>query len=100
MQVPRRARAEIDSDMAKSRPLERAADWIGQHKSFTVGSVPDGFDAVLVADLARVLARKGSERPAVLVFVARDGQRQALLENGLAFVAPDIEVLSFPAWDC
>jgi transcription-repair coupling factor (superfamily II helicase) len=86
--------------MAPIRPLQKAADWIAQHKSFTVGSAPDGFDAILTADLARVLARKGSERPAVLVFVARDGQRQALLENGLAFVAPDIEVLSFPAWDC
>ena len=49
---------------------------------------------MVVADLARVLARKGPERPAVLVYVARDGQRQALLENGLAFVAPEIEVLS------
>ena len=47
-----------------------------------------------------MLAAKGPERPAVLVYVARDGQRQALLENGLAFAAPDVEVLSFPAWDC
>jgi transcription-repair coupling factor (superfamily II helicase) len=61
--------------------------------------VPDGFDALVVADLARAL--KGAiEGPAVLVQVARDGQRQQLLQNALGFVAPEIEVLAFPAWDC
>ncbi|MCP8940735.1 transcription-repair coupling factor [Alsobacter sp. SYSU M60028] len=86
--------------MAKTSPLQQAADLVLQAKSLTIGSVPDGFDAMVTADLARVLARKGPERPAVLVYVARDGQRQAQLENGLAFVAPELEVLSFPAWDC
>ena len=86
--------------MAKTSPLQTAAEWVVQGKALTIGSVPDGFDAMLVADLARVLSKKAPERPAVLVFVARDGQRQALIENGLAFVAPEIEVLSFPAWDC
>jgi transcription-repair coupling factor (superfamily II helicase) len=86
--------------MAKLRPLDRAAEWIAQRRSFTIGSVPDGFDAIVVADLARLAARKEPERPAVLTVVARDGQRQQSLENGLAFVAPDIEVLSLPAWDC
>ncbi len=87
--------------MAKpQRPADRLADLIGSGQSLILSSVPDGLDAMVVADLARVLARKGPERPAVLVYVARDGQRQALLENGLAFVAPEIEVLSLPAWDC
>ncbi len=86
--------------MAKTSPLQTAAESVVQGKSLTIGSVPDGFDAMLVADLARVLSKKAPERPAVLVFVARDGQRQALIENGLAFVAPELEVLSLPAWDC
>ncbi|MFO1151988.1 MAG: transcription-repair coupling factor [Alsobacter sp.] len=86
--------------MAKSRPLDRAADLIGRSKPFTIASVPDGFDAVLIADLARLAARAAAQRPAVMMVVARDGQRLSLLENGLAFVAQDIEVLSLPAWDC
>jgi transcription-repair coupling factor (superfamily II helicase) len=40
------------------------------------------------------------EGPAVLLHVARDGQRQQTLQNALAFIAPEIEVLAFPAWDC
>jgi transcription-repair coupling factor (superfamily II helicase) len=86
--------------MAKTSPLQRAAERILAGDGLTVSSVPDGVDALVAADLARVLAAKGPARPAVLVYVARDGQRQALLENGLAFAAPDVEVLSFPAWDC
>ena len=86
--------------MAKTSPLQRAADDLAKGGSLTLGSVPDGFDALVVADLARALSRRAPERPAVLVVVARDGQRQAQVENGLAFVAPDLEVLSLPAWDC
>jgi transcription-repair coupling factor (superfamily II helicase) len=86
--------------MAKSSPIQRATGLLKEGASFTIASVPDGFDAMVVADLARAAARSGPERPVVLVMVARDGQRQALIENALAFVAPDIEVLSLPAWDC
>jgi transcription-repair coupling factor (superfamily II helicase) len=86
--------------MAKTTPLSRAADLIRRRESFVLSSVPDGFDAMAVADLVRAAAREGGGRAAALVVVARDGQRMALLENGIAFVAPDIEVLSLPSWDC
>ncbi|MGL4974493.1 MAG: transcription-repair coupling factor [Bosea sp. (in: a-proteobacteria)] len=62
-------------------------------------NVPDGFDAVVLAEMVRLRAGK-AEGAALLTFVARDGQRLQALENALAFVAPDLEVLSFPAWDC
>ena len=53
-----------------------------------------------MADLARqIAARRDAPWPAVAV-VCRDGQRLAGLERGLAFFAPDLEVLSFPSWDC
>ena len=32
--------------------------------------------------------------------ICRDGPRMATLARALAFFAPDIEVLEFPAWDC
>ncbi|UYN97913.1 MAG: transcription-repair coupling factor [Enhydrobacter sp.] len=35
-----------------------------------------------------------------ILHVARDGQRLERLQEGLAFFAPEREVLVFPAWDC
>ena len=61
---------------------------------------PDGLDALVIADLAKALAAKTRERAAALLHIARDGPRSAALEAALAFFAPEIEVLSFPAWDC
>lgn len=65
----------------------------------TVSSVPDGFDALVVADLARALVGKAYDSAGV-VHVARDSARMAAMERALAFVAPDVEVLTFPNWDC
>jgi transcription-repair coupling factor (superfamily II helicase) len=79
-------------------PLTRALDALKRGTSLTLSSVPDGFDAMVLADLVRGLARQ--EGPAALVHVARDGQRRQVLENALRFLAPEIEVLAFPAWDC
>ncbi len=79
--------------------LSHALDALKRGDSLTLASVPDGFDALAVADLARGLSG-GAGGPAVLVHVARDGQRQQALQNALQFIAPEIEVLVFPAWDC
>src|SRR5829696_1781734 len=80
-------------------PLTQALDALARGDQATLASVPDGFDALVVADLARALAGS-TEGPAALVHVARDGLRQQALQNALQFVAPEIEVLAFPAWDC
>jgi len=81
------------------RDLVRALNHLKKGESLTLSGVPDGFDVLAAGDLARGLSAV-SEGTAVLLHVARDGQRQQALVNGLAFVAPEIEVLSFPAWDC
>ncbi len=54
---------------------------------------PEGFDALVMADIAR--ARGG-----LSVFVARDAGRAQAFVGALGFFAPEIEVLSFPSWDC
>lgn len=56
--------------------------------------VPEGLDALAVADLARKAA------PDVLVHLVRDDQRMAAMNEALQFFAPGLEILSFPAWDC
>jgi transcription-repair coupling factor (superfamily II helicase) len=59
----------------------------------TLGEAPEGFDALVLADMARA----GSGR---LVHVARDDARLAAMTEALAFFAPDMEIAAFPAWDC
>ncbi len=73
-----------------SLPVERL--FKGPH---TIASrVPEGLDALLLGELARHGA-KG----APILHVARDANRLATLEEALQFFAPDVTVLSFPAWD-
>ncbi len=86
------------SQIAKPQ-LDRLLDALNRGDKPTLAGVPDGFDAVVLADLTRARAKK-AEGPALLVFIARDGQRLQVLESALQFVAPDLEVMSFPAWDC
>ena len=59
----------------------------------TIYGAPEGYDALL-------LARRRAEHQGSLVHVARDDARMARLAEALAFFAPGIEVLRFPAWDC
>jgi transcription-repair coupling factor (superfamily II helicase) len=54
---------------------------------------PEGFDALVMADIVR--SRKG-----LTVFVARDGTRLSAFAEAFHFFAPEVEVLTFPAWDC
>jgi transcription-repair coupling factor (superfamily II helicase) len=79
-------------------PIARALDVLKKGEGATLSGVPDGFDALLVADLTRLLSQS-ADGAAVLVHVARDGQRRQTLEGALRFLAPEIEVLHFPAWD-
>ncbi len=58
----------------------------------TIGNVPAGMEALLLAEMARA----GSS----VAYVMSDGQRIADLEQILGFVAPDIPVMTLPAWDC
>jgi transcription-repair coupling factor (superfamily II helicase) len=83
-----------------SKLLQTLNAAIKDRRHVVLSSVPDGFDAIITAEMARALAKMGHGKAAALVFVARDGQRQAAMELALGFVAPDIEVLSFPNWDC
>ncbi len=58
-----------------------------------LGGAPEGFDAEL-------LRREVAKRGAPVIHVARDDKRMEAMRAALAFFAPDLAVLSFPAWDC
>ena len=61
--------------------------------SFTVGGAPEGHDALVFADAARL-------RGGVSLFIARDDSRAAAFASALDFFAPDLGKLRLPAWDC
>ena len=42
---------------------------------------------------------RAASRAKPILHIARDGQRLATLDEALAFFAPDVKRLSFPAWD-
>jgi transcription-repair coupling factor (superfamily II helicase) len=62
-------------------------------KPMTLAGAPAGFLPWLAADLAR--AARGRT-----VFVAPDEASMRHLQDAATYFAPELEVLSFPAWDC
>ncbi|WP_047454819.1 transcription-repair coupling factor [Rhizobium rhizogenes] len=58
----------------------------------TVGHVPAGMEPFLLAELAR------TGEP--VAYVMSDGQHMADVEQMLGFLAPEVPVLTLPAWDC
>jgi transcription-repair coupling factor (superfamily II helicase) len=76
------------------------ANRLRQTGAVTLARAPEGFDAFVVADLTRALAREAEARAVALTFVARDSLRAQIFIDGLAFAAPEIEALFLPAWDC
>ncbi|MGA9603515.1 MAG: transcription-repair coupling factor, partial [Methyloceanibacter sp.] len=73
-----------------SLPVERLL----KRSPAIASGVPEGLDALLLGELARH-AREGG----AVLQVARDANRLSTLEEAIPFFAPDVEVLSFPAWD-
>jgi transcription-repair coupling factor (superfamily II helicase) len=76
--------------------LTRFPAWYARPGRVVAHGVPEGFDAFVLSEGARAIA----DRRRTLLHVARDDARMAQLAENLAFFAPDIEVLQFPAWDC
>ncbi|WP_242095915.1 transcription-repair coupling factor [Sphingomonas sp. CROZ-RG-20F-R02-07] len=59
----------------------------------TLAGVPTGFQPSLLADLARAARTRA-------VFVAPDDAAMRAIASTAPFFAPDLEVVTFPAWDC
>jgi transcription-repair coupling factor (superfamily II helicase) len=58
-----------------------------------VYGVPEGVDAML-------LVRRWAEHDGPILHVARDDGRLAGLVEAIGFFGPEVQVVSFPAWDC
>ena len=71
----------------------------GGEGTIIAAGVPEGYEAFLLAAMARRLPVDTAFQQAVL-HIARDSERLVAVRNQLEFFAPRAEVLSFPAWDC
>jgi transcription-repair coupling factor (superfamily II helicase) len=81
-------------------PARSPAEQLKPGRPMLLAGIADGAEGLVLSDLARAVAA-GPTPPAIsLAVVCRDGSRMAALSRALAFFAPDIEVLEFPAWDC
>src|SRR5207302_5935475 len=63
------------------------------HRPVAIYAAPEGHDALVLASLAADTARE-------ILHICTDDGRMARLAAAIAFFAPDLEVLTFPAWDC
>ncbi|MBA4046107.1 MAG: transcription-repair coupling factor, partial [Erythrobacter sp.] len=59
----------------------------------TLASLPRGSLPLVLADLARAAKRRA-------VFIAPDDAAMRAAAEAARFFAPEIEVITFPAWDC
>lgn len=59
----------------------------------SMGGAPEGFDA-------RLVLNEAAAADGIVLHVARDDRRMAAMADALAFHAPDMPVMRFPAWDC
>ena len=60
-----------------------------------LSNVPEGMDAQLIAEAVNELA----ENQAIL-HIARDDMRMENLAELIGFFNPEVEIITFPAWDC
>ncbi|MET0240115.1 MAG: transcription-repair coupling factor [Sphingobium sp.] len=58
----------------------------------TLAGIPQGFEPLLLADLARAAGRA--------VFVASDEAMMQGIVDTAPFFAPELEIIRIPAWDC
>jgi len=78
-----------------SEPLKNV---LRAERPLTLAGVPAGFLPWLAADLAR--AAHGSAKGRRAVVIAADEAAMRALADTAPLFAPDVQVLTFPAWDC
>jgi transcription-repair coupling factor (superfamily II helicase) len=69
---------------------------VAAERPTTLAGVPAGFLPWLAADLARAAARRGGRA----VFIAPDEAAMRAIVDSAHYFAPELDTLSFPAWDC
>ena len=63
-----------------------------------LSGVPEGHDALVLGRMALAAAARVGSAP-LLIHVARDDRRLEALASAVAFFAPAVKTMAFPAWD-
>ncbi|MEM6834669.1 MAG: transcription-repair coupling factor [Pseudomonadota bacterium] len=69
----------------------------GPNRPKTVSNALPGADVQLLAQLAQ---HRGPTRAPQLLHIALDDARMLQMESQLGFFAPEVDVITLPAWDC
>lgn len=77
-----------------SQHAEKSTQTVFTHP--VIHGAPEGQDARILIERARAIMPDDR----VLIHVAMDDARVAELQELIGFFAPDVKVISFPAWDC
>src|SRR4026209_292262 len=85
--------------MAKM-PAKSPAELLAPDRPLTLANVAGAAEVWVSSDRAGAVAARTNPPATSALVICRDGPRMAALARALAFFAPDIEVLQFPAWDC
>lgn len=80
--------------------MKSPAELLMPGRALTLANVAEGAEGLVISDLARAIAARPKKPAVSLAVVCRDGARMQQLERALQFFAPDLPVLTFPAWDC
>ncbi|HYI42230.1 MAG TPA: DEAD/DEAH box helicase, partial [Sphingomicrobium sp.] len=78
-----------------SEPLQRI---LASREPLTLAGVPGGFLPWLAGDLAR--AAHGRSKPGRAVVIAADEAAMRALAETVPLFAPEVQVVTLPAWDC
>jgi len=78
-----------------TEPLQRV---LRSDKPLMLAGVPAGFLPWLAADLAR--AAHGGSKSGRAILIAADETAMRTLADTVPVFAPEVEVLTYPAWDC
>src|ERR1700761_2547323 len=81
-------------------PVRSPAQSLVPGRALTFANVAEGSEGLILSDLARAVAAGPKPPAGSLAVICRDGPRLQQLARALAFFAPDLSVLHFPAWDC
>src|ERR1700722_17504038 len=81
-------------------PAQSPAQLLVPGRALTFANVAEGAEGLVVSDLARAIAAQPKPPAVSLAVVCRDGARMQQLARALEFLAPDLPVLLFSAWEC
>lgn len=74
--------------------MNSVSEYLSHANRFAIAGAPEGGRALILSELFHAAGPKS------VIHVARDDAAMAQIANALPFFAPNIDVLTFPAWDC